>query len=73
MSFCGGSLTTEDASGCHINIRRMRLYPKEGENKYYFTTKKYIIPGHQGRNKCSNDENEFQSKIGVTAVEVIEK
>lgn len=71
--FCGKPLAAEDVSGCHINIRRVRLYPKEGEDRYYYTSKRYIIPGHQGCNKCSEDENEFQSKIEVTAVEAIKK
>ena len=69
--FCGEPLAEVDVSGCHVNLRRIKLFTKPGEDKYYFTDKKYIIPGHQGCNKCSEDENEFRAKIRVTAVEAI--
>lgn len=71
--FCGKPLAEDEVSGCHINLRRVRLYPKDGEDKYYYSEKEYIIPGHQRCNKCAENENEFKAKTTITAVEVVEK
>lgn len=71
--FCGKLLAEDEVSGCHINIRRINLFPTSDKNKYSFTNKKYIIPGHQRCNKCTEDENEFNAKIEIIAVEAIKK
>lgn len=69
--FCGEPLAKDEVSGCHVNLRKIKLYSKPGEDKYYFTDKKYIIPGHQGCNMKLGEE--FDAKITVMAVEAIEK
>lgn len=68
---CGKPLLEDDTSGCHINFGRIKLFPKDGENKYTFDDKEYIIPGHQDCNVKFGKE--FNSHITVVAVEAIEK
>lgn len=70
---CGQPLAKEDISGCHINIRRTRMFPNEDQEKYYYENAAYIIPGHQDCNKKSEKENPFNSAIEVKAVEAIKK
>lgn len=61
--FCGEPLNEEDVDGCHIKI--------SGPLSQSWSSKKYIIPGHHGCNMQLGEE--LNSKIGVTAVEAIDK
>lgn len=61
--FCGLPMTEDEVDGCHIKIK--------GLLQGSWTVKKYIIPGHHGCNMQFGEE--FDAKISVKAVEVIEK
>lgn len=61
--FCGEPLQVNEIDGCHIKIAGFL----EGS----WSSKKYIIPGHHGCNMQLDDE--FDARIGVKAVEAIEK
>lgn len=65
--FCGEELKEEDVDGCHIEIRRQKLF----EDGLYYTDKKYIIPGHHSCNMQLEDE--FSLEIDIAAIEAIEK
>lgn len=61
--FCGEPLQVNEIDGCHIKIAGFL----EGS----WSSKKYIIPGHHGCNMQLGDE--FDARIGIKAVEAIEK
>ena len=65
--FCGKNLNEDDIDGCHVNIQRQYMF-REGT---YFTSKKYIIPGHHDCNMQLGDE--FSAEMDIYAVEAIEK
>ena len=62
--FCGEPLSENEIDGCHIKIHGIGLLGQ-------WSTKKYIIPGHQGCNIQLGEE--FDARITVNAVEAIEK
>lgn len=61
--FCGEPLQVNEIDGCHIKIA--------GFLNGSWSSKKYIIPGHHGCNMQLGDE--FDARIGIKAVEAIEK
>lgn len=65
--FCGEELKEDDIDGCHIEIRRQKLF----EEGFYYLEKKYIIPGHHSCNMQLGDE--FHAEIDIVAIEAIEK
>ena len=61
--FCGLPMSENEIDGCHIKIMGFLLGS--------WSEKKYIIPGHHGCNMQQDDE--FDAKITVNAVEATEK
>ncbi len=65
--FCGEKLNENDIDGCHINIRRINLF----NNTTYYSSTKYIIPGHHDCNMKLGKE--FSLETPILAIEAKEK